>query len=125
MISFFFHLMQSVTFCLCIMLRRSPKGDSSGLSNARRARVRSISVRHSRLSSPCSASCVCANSSAASVSRRRISSIRCCCCGRKADNLYFLLSNTFPLVCMADSQKNVNIVCKWSEYIKVNGDYTK
>lgn len=68
------------------MLSRSPKGDSSGLSNARSARVRSISVRHSRLSSPCSASCVCANSNAASVSRRRINSIRCCCWRRKADH---------------------------------------
>lgn len=67
------------TFCLCIIFRRSPKGESSGLSKASRASVRSNSVRHSLLSSPCSASCVCANSSAASVSRWRISSIRCCC----------------------------------------------
>lgn len=67
------------TFCLCIMLSRSPNGDSSGLSKASSASVRSISVRHSLLSSPCSASCDCANSSAASVSRKRMSSIRCCC----------------------------------------------
>lgn len=67
------------TFCLCIMCRRSPKGDSSGLSKASKANVRSISVRHSLLSSPCSASCVWANSNAASVSRWRISSIKCCC----------------------------------------------
>uniref|UniRef100_A0A3Q2D0D5 Uncharacterized protein n=1 Tax=Cyprinodon variegatus TaxID=28743 RepID=A0A3Q2D0D5_CYPVA len=40
------------TFCLCIILSRSPKGDSSGLSNANKASVLSISVRHSRLSSP-------------------------------------------------------------------------
>lgn len=72
-----------LTFCRCIMFRRSPNGDSSGLSKASRASVRSISVRHSRLSSPCSASCVWANSSAASVSLWRISSIKCCCCSQR------------------------------------------
>lgn len=64
------------------MLSRSPKGDSSGLSKARRANVLSISVKHSRLSSPCSASCVWANSNADSVSLSLINSIKCCCCKR-------------------------------------------
>lgn len=71
------------TFCRCIMFSKSPNGDSSGLSKASRASVRSISVRHSRLSSPCSANWVWANSRAASVSRCRISSIKCCCYTRK------------------------------------------
>lgn len=74
------------TFCRCIMLSRSPKGDSSGVSKARRASVLSISVRQSRLSSPCSASCVWANSSADSVSLSLINSIKCCCCKRGNQN---------------------------------------
>lgn len=69
----------NTTFCRCIMFSKSPNGDSSGLSKASKASVRSISVRHSLLSSPCSANWVWANSRAASVSRCRISSIRCCC----------------------------------------------
>lgn len=76
-------LWERTTFCRCIMFSKSPNGDSSGLSKASRASVRSISVRHSLLSSPCSANWVWANSRAASVSRCRISSIKCCCYTRK------------------------------------------
>lgn len=84
-----------ITFCRCIMLSRSPKGDSSGLSNARRANVLSISVRHSRLSSPCSANCVWANSSAASVSLSLMSSIRCCCWNSRSTEELWSIHNPF------------------------------
>lgn len=101
--------MTSFTFCLWEGWRSSPKGDDSGLSNARRASVRSSSDKISGFSSPRSASWVWANSSAASTFFSLINSINCCCCKLWDCCLVIIISVIIILVININISNNYDI----------------